>query len=114
MSSGVHITTWSGAIEQTSGDIIWGDFGVIVGLFIPSISSTASTNGITINVDTPLPSNLRPSVQRNVSGYAISDGTRVDAIFTIGTDGSIAVSTDGRFASSGNNGLPFQGISYSK
>jgi len=101
-------------MEQTDGDVVWGDLGFLVLLYIPGILNSASTNGITIDMDTPLPEGLRPSVQRQVSGNAISGGTLVSATFTIGTDGSIAVSTEGGFSDTGNNGLSFQGLSYLK
>ena len=114
MSSGTHITTWSGAMEKTQGNVTWVDFGVFVSFFIPPISAAASTSSSTINMDTPLPSNLWPSSQREVSGWAISGGVTVGATFTIGTDGSVTVSISGGFSTSGTNGLPFQGISYSK
>lgn len=101
-------------MEQTQGNVVWADFGFLVALFIPAITADASTDSSTINMDLPLPASLRPSGTRMISGTAVSGGTNVSATFTFGTDGSVTVSTEGGFSTTGTNGLVFQGLSYSK
>lgn len=116
MSSGIHQTTWSGAVIQTEGNIVWGDLSTIVLMYIPGIEASVSTNGTSIVTDTPLPSRLWPSTDRVISGLVLSGGEQVQGTYTIGTDGVIIANADNGFAVNGNgdNGLIFQGISYLK
>ena len=116
MSSGTHVTNWGGAMEETSGNLTWINFGFAILLYIPAGVSGDALGGPSIDMETLLPSSLRPTAERVSSGLAINDGNSEQANFTVGTDGSITVTLSSQedFSSTGTNGLPAHAITYIK
>ena len=99
-TTGVHNTTWSGALASpVNSPVQWYDFTIAAGFYVSVSGDAASASSIVM--DTPLPSNVRPSSTRIVS-------------CTLNNGGNIEEELKSGFSDTGTNGIVLQLISYTK
>lgn len=115
MSTGTHETTWSSAIESTSGDVGHVLFGTLVLLTLPLIQNS-DADGDDIVMDVALPASIRPSSTRMIAVNGVENGSDVLLALTIGSDGSASArpASGQPFAGTGEHGIKASVVFYFK
>lgn len=114
IEEGTHVTTWSGAWSPaSSNNLLWRKFGSIVILFFPfkNVAAGATT---TLNMDTPLPVNIRPTRLFSLN-MSVINNTRQTGVAQFDLSGGIIVyGTDalGNFSTGLNCGMDNATVTY--
>lgn len=114
--TGTHNTNWSGAFgSPQSGPLIWTKEGNIVHLYFSSVSGTAASS-TTIQMDTSLPTIIRPVREYLINVGVVNNGVRTTGVIDLTSGGDIVFyATDalGNFTISTTVGFELSSITYS-
>lgn len=114
ITSGTHNTTWSGAYSPArTNNVSWTKVGTMVTLFFPFLSATADAT-TTLNMETLLPVELRPTRNFNTLMGIIHNGRIVGALSVL-TTGGITVygnAAAGNFDTGQSAGFDNQPVTY--